>query len=152
MQLQLTLSDLTALTTKRGLLVSEAPDIPRGLEHTKPLFITWLAIGGAYAVAISPPTLTRSTVLCLQLQMDGCVTRRRSDQMAICFSGSKGEGKIWLLLGGPLHTRYGPALCGFHWLQSYPLSEFSDSVCVSLCVWSLFVYGCTQTRFLLLFC
>jgi hypothetical protein len=41
--------------TKRDLLVvREAPDRPLGLEHTKllVLFISWLAMGGAYAVAI----------------------------------------------------------------------------------------------------
>ncbi|MCH1933194.1 hypothetical protein L9G16_23920, partial [Shewanella sp. A25] len=38
-------SDWMALTVKRGLLVSEAPDSPLGLEHTKLLFISWLAMG-----------------------------------------------------------------------------------------------------------
>ena len=50
-----------ALTTKRGLLVvSEAPERPLGLEETKLLlllllllFSSWLAMGGAYAVAMA---------------------------------------------------------------------------------------------------
>ena len=46
-----------ALTTKRGLLVvSEAPESPLGLEETKLLlllFSSWLAMVGAYAVAMA---------------------------------------------------------------------------------------------------
>jgi len=42
---RLTFSGWMALTVNRGRLVSAAPDRPLGLECTRLLFITWLAMG-----------------------------------------------------------------------------------------------------------
>lgn len=60
----LTFSGWMAFTVKRGRLVSAAPERPLGLECTKPLFITWLAMG-AYAVAISTSACLSRTGLFL---------------------------------------------------------------------------------------
>jgi hypothetical protein len=112
---------LTALTTKRDLLVlREAPDRPLGLEHTKllVLFISWLAMGGAYAVAIVSHSacFTRSLNSVATAAANGWMIEE--DFVRSWVAAREEEERIWPLL----LMRYGPELCGVHWLQSYPLS------------------------------
>jgi hypothetical protein len=100
---------LIALTTKRGLLVvSEAPDRPLGLEEETKLlllFSSWLAIGGAYAVAIvvSPNLVHTLAQLALLLQLQMGVVEQDL---------AKSEGGLYVVAARELEEKSGEGWAG----------------------------------------
>jgi hypothetical protein len=102
---------------KRGRLVSAAPERPLGLECTKPLFITWLAMG-AYAVAISTLFLSHAHTRALPSCKNGRRGLRVTAQLKFVIFRSQCERKsVACLDGWAQQLRYGSELCGAHWVK-----------------------------------